>query len=151
MLSGVPTCGKSTFVNKLLRHDEWMDAVVLSTDTFIDNYALERNLTYNDVFDSVITKANDQLRIDLDYAVTNNLSIIWDQTNLTKKTRRKKSRMIPDDYYKYLVYFTISLEDALQRNKQRPGKVIPEQTLIRMHSQFENPTEDEPFDIITPK
>ena len=35
MLCGVPTSGKSTYVDKLLAMDYWENSVVLSTDYFI--------------------------------------------------------------------------------------------------------------------
>jgi hypothetical protein len=39
MLCGIPTCGKSTYIGKLKKLDYWSDAVVLSTDNYIEKIA----------------------------------------------------------------------------------------------------------------
>ena len=54
MLCGIPTSGKSTYVQKLKTLDDWKDAVVLSTDNYIEEYAKGVGQTYNEVFDDVI-------------------------------------------------------------------------------------------------
>jgi predicted kinase len=81
-------------------------------------------------------------------AIEDGKSIIWDQTNLTKKQRREKLKHIPDTYKKTAVYFVVSLETALKRNTQRPGKVIPPEVLERMVKEYELPTNEEGFDTI---
>jgi tRNA uridine 5-carbamoylmethylation protein Kti12 len=42
----------------------------------------------------------------------------------------------------------VSLETALKRNTQRPGKVIPPEVLERMIKEYELPTNEEGFDTI---
>jgi predicted kinase len=81
-------------------------------------------------------------------AIEDGKSIIWDQTNLTKKQRREKLKHIPAHYKKTAVYFIVDLETALKRNTQRPGKVIPPEILERMIKEYELPTNEEGFDII---
>ncbi len=90
MLSGIPTSGKSTYVSRLLEKPEFNNAVVLSTDNYIQKIADQENLTYDEVFDKTIKDANKQLNLDLSEAIKNNRSIIHDQTNLTIKSRAKK-------------------------------------------------------------
>ena len=53
------------------------------------------------------------------------------------KQRREKLKHIPDTYKKTAVYFVVSLETALKRNTQRPGKVIPPEILERMIKEYE--------------
>ena len=69
-------------------------------------------------------------------------------TNLSIKTRRKKLSKLSSYYSRGIVYFQITLEEALERNKHRDGKFIPESILKRMHHQFEVPTKEEGFDYI---
>jgi predicted kinase len=117
MLSGIPTSGKSTYVSFLLQKPEFYNAVVLSTDNYIEKVAKENNLSYNEVFENEIKSAIKQLNVDLSEALKNNRSIIHDQTNLTQKSRAKKIKKIPDHYKKICAYSVIDLEEAQKRNK----------------------------------
>ena len=82
----------------------------------------------------------------LEFAIKNSMSIVWDQTNLTPKCRKKKLNKIPSHYTKIAVYNQITLEEAMIRNQKRPGKVIPPNVLRDMHKVFVPPTEEEGFD-----
>lgn len=148
MLSGIPTSGKSTYVKRLLKIPYWSNAVVLSTDDYIEKEAQRLNLTYNEVFDDIISDATRELELQFNMAKDKGKNIIWDQTNLSVKTRKKKLAKIPSYYSQGIVYFQITLEEALERNKHREGKFIPESILKRMYHQFEVPTKEEGFDYI---
>lgn len=148
MLVGVPCSGKSTFVKTLLSQSHWSNAVVLSTDNYIEAQAKRIGQTYNEVFDDVIEDATRELELQLIMAKDKGRNIVWDQTNLTKKTRRNKLSKIPSFYKRGAVYFEISLEEALERNQHREGKLIPESILRRMWQQFEIPTLKEDFDYV---
>lgn len=148
MLCGIPTSGKSTYVEKLKRLDYWKNAVVLSTDNYIEEYAKRVGQTYNEVFDDVIPDATRELELQLSMAKDKGKDIIWDQTNLSRKSRKNKLRKIPSYYARGVVYFELSLEEALERNKHREGKFIPESILKRMWHQFEIPTHNEDFDYV---
>jgi predicted kinase len=148
MLCGIPTSGKSTYVDKLLAMDYWKNSVVLSTDYFIEFYAKKQDKTYNEVFDEYIKEATQMMEMNINYAIDNGKDIIWDQTNLTAGTRRKKLRRLPAQYHRGVVYFEVSLEEALKRNNHREGKFIPESILKRMWHQFEIPTTREGFEYV---
>ncbi len=148
MLCGIPTSGKSTYVKKLKNMKYWENAVVLSTDDYIEEYAKRVGQTYNEVFDDVIPDATRELELQLIMAKDKGKNIIWDQTNLSKKTRKNKLRKIPSFYARGVVYFEVSLEEALERNKHREGKFIPESILKRMWHQLEIPTREEDFDYV---
>jgi tRNA uridine 5-carbamoylmethylation protein Kti12 len=148
MLAGIPTSGKSSFIKRLLEDHQWKDVVVLSTDNYIERIAKELNTTYNEIFSDVISESTRQLDISLNMAKEKGKDLIWDQTNLTTKTRKKKLSRIPSSYKRTCIYFKISLEEALIRNKHRKGKFIPENTLNKMYEQFEIPTIAEGFDFI---
>ncbi len=148
MLCGIPTSGKSTYVEKLKTLDYWKDAVVLSTDNYIEKYAERVGQTYNEVFDDVIPDATRELELNFIMAKDKGKDIIWDQTNLSIKTRKRKLSKLPSMYRRCAVYFEVSYEDAIQRNKTREGKFIPESILHRMWHQFEIPTLEEGFDYV---
>lgn len=148
MLCGLPTSGKSTYVNKLKKLDYWKDAVILSTDNYIEKQAQRLGLTYNLVFDDCISEATRQLELSFIEAKDKGKNIIYDQTNLSRKTRRKKLSKLPSYYVRGAVYFDVSLEEALERNKHREGKFIPESVLKSMHEQFVIPTIEEDFDYV---
>lgn len=148
ILCGIPTSGKSTYVEKLKKLSYWKDAVILSTDNYIEQYAKSVGKTYNEVFDDVISDASRELEMELNWSKSKGRNIIWDQTNLSVKTRRKKLSKLPSIYKRGAVYFEISLEEALERNKHREGKFIPESILKRMYHQFEKPTISEGFDYV---
>lgn len=148
MLCGIPTSGKSTYVKKLKNMKYWENAVVLSTDDYIEEYAKRVGQTYNEVFDDVIPDATRELELQFNMAKDKGKDIIWDQTNLSVKTRRNKLSKLPSYYRRGAVYFEVSLEEALERNKHREGKFIPESILKRMWHQFEIPTHNEDFDYV---
>jgi predicted kinase len=148
MLCGIPTCGKSTYVNKLKKLDYWKDAVVLSTDNYIEKIAQEHNTTYNEIFEDCISEATRQLELAFIESKDKGKNIIWDQTNLSVKARKKKLSKLPSFYPRGVIYFPISLEEALERNENREGKYIPKSVLKRMWHQFEIPTLEEDFDYV---
>lgn len=148
MLVGIPTSGKSTYVEKLKKLDYWKDAIVLSTDNYIESQAKRLEKTYNEVFQDCIDEATRQLEIAFIEAKDKGKNIIFDQTNLTVKSRRKKLSKLPSYYARGVIYFPISLEEALKRNENREGKYIPKSVLKRMYHTLEVPTLSEEFDYI---
>lgn len=142
MLIGVPGSGKSTWI-KNNKHD----AVVISTDDYVERAAEKQGKTYSEVFKDVIGFATDQMEKDIIQAVRNERDIIWDQTNLTAKSRKAKLAKIPDDYHKVAVFFPVP-KDLRDRLASRPGKTIPEPVVLSMINQLQPPTKEEGFDEI---
>ena len=149
MLCGIPCSGKSTYVNKLLTYEYWKDAIILSTDNYIEEQAKRLGMTYNEVFQDCIDEATRQLEMSFVRAKEEGKRIIWDQTNLSIKTRKKKLTKVPSIYKRTVVWFQVDLEEALKRNETREGKFIPESILKRMYHQFEVPTLEEGFDFVS--
>lgn len=150
MLCGIPCSGKSTWilVGQTEGPDFPDDFTLLSTDSYIEKVAERCNSTYNEMFEECIGEANRQLELDLIEAKDKGKHIIWDQTNLTRKTRKKKLSKIPSHYRRIAMWFEVDLDEALRRNKTRPGKVIPQRVMMQMHSQFTPPTVEEGFDYV---
>jgi predicted kinase len=149
MMCGIPCSGKSTYIRRGVENSDMLDEyVILSTDDYIEEYAKANNKTYNEVFDDVIGEATTKMHKDLELAIQRGKSIIWDQTNVSKKSRKQKLKKIPGEYTKTAVVLPITLEEAIIRNSQRANKFIPRSVITRMYNQFEIPTEDEGFDVI---
>jgi predicted kinase len=149
MMCGIPCAGKSTYIRRGTENSDFFDEyVILSTDDYIEEYAKSVDKSYNEVFDDVIHEASAKMFEQLEYAIQHEKSILWDQTNLTRKSRKQKLKRIPDTYTKTIVVLPIELEDAIIRNSQRANKFIPRSVITRMYHQFEMPTEDEGFDAI---
>lgn len=144
MLCGVPTSGKSTYSKSY----KYRDYVRISSDDILDEIAKQEGRTYNQVFKKNIKLAIGAMNRMLQKAIKDERNILWDQTNLTAKQRREKLRLIPPTYRKVAVWFFIPLKDALVRNTQREGKIIPPDVLMRMSEEFEIPTLKEGFDEI---
>jgi predicted kinase len=149
MMCGIPCAGKSSYIRRGIDNTDVFDEyVIISTDDYIEVYAKANNKTYNEVFDDVIGEATTRMYKDLELAIQLGKSIIWDQTNVSRKSRMKKLKKIPDTYTKTAVVLPITLEEAVIRNSQRANKFIPRSVITRMYHQFEMPTEDEGFDVI---
>lgn len=146
ILTGVPASGKSTFVSQY--KESHPDTVICSTDNYIEEYATEQNKTYSEVFAEYIPIAVSKMMDDIHYAKRNNLDVIFDQTNLTVKSRKKKLKLFPN-YIKVAVVFPIPDENELYRRlKNRPGKNIPENVMQSMIRNYSMPSKEEGFEFI---
>ena len=148
MLVGIPCSGKSTYAEKLKTIPYWSNAVVLSTDAYIEKVAQEHNTTYREIFEDCIDEATRQLELAFIEAKDKGRNLIWDQTNLSRKARKKKLSKLPSLYARGVIYFDVTLEEALRRNENREGKYIPKSVLKRMYHQLEVPTLEEGWDYV---
>jgi predicted kinase len=145
MMVGVPGSGKSTWIAN--QNFDWTKTMVVSTDAIIDQRAAEQGKTYSEVFQKEIKSATTKMNLNLKNAIANNMDIVWDQTNLTAKSRASKLSQIPDNYNKVAVFFSTPPDIELKRRlDSRPGKTIPANIVLGMKSQLEKPTTSEGFD-----
>jgi predicted kinase len=144
MLIGVPASGKSTWRKANAGHAE-----IISTDDIIEHRAASQGLTYNDVFKDSIKEATELVNRHAYKAFRMNKDVIWDQTNLTAKSRKPKLAYVPDNWEKIAVVF-LTPEDAEWRRRlaSRPGKSIPQHILMGMASTMQFPDPEEGFDKI---
>jgi predicted kinase len=146
MLIGVPASGKSTW-----RKANADNAEIISTDDIIDHRAKTIGVTYNDVFKDTIKEATELANRHALKAFAIGKDVIWDQTNLTAKSRKPKLALVPEHYEKIAVCFRTPDDDEWQRRLDgRPGKSIPQHILRGMRDSMKFPTEDgdEGFDTI---
>jgi predicted kinase len=147
ILVGIPGSGKSTWIENQ-SFDKTQTAIV-STDIHVERYASELGKTYSEVFKDFMPTAVNLMVDDVLDAVENNLDIVWDQTSTTVLTRAKKFRMLPKHYEMIAVVFPTPDDLELSRRlNNRPGKIIPQEVIDSMKSQFEEPSEQEGFDKI---
>jgi predicted kinase len=143
MLIGVPAAGKSTW---RVQH---AGITVISSDDILDQTAAARGSTYNEVFKENIKFATQLAEERARAAFAAVEDVIWDQTNLTKKSRKSKLALVPENYTKIAVFFpTPEWDEHKQRLDSRPGKSIPWNVLNGMIRSLEEPTYDEGFDEI---
>lgn len=143
-LIGVPGSGKSTWI----KNQEWAESMpIVSTDKFVEDYAIEQEKTYSDVFDEYMPIA---VRLMTNHALTcqaNYLDFVWDQTSTTVASRKRKFNTLLDSQYEHIaiVFKTPDEEELKRRLASRPGKVIPWTVIQGMIDNFEMPTEEEGF------
>jgi len=155
---GIPNSGKSTFSNSLtcaafedlrISLDDNANCLkILSTDMLIEEIATLCNVTYNEAFQDLVKFSEKMMYKKLAKCIVQKDTIVWDQTNVSKKIRKTKLSYIPSDYRRVALYFPIDMNKALHRNVKRFEKVLPEKILIDMNKKLEAPTYDEGFDDI---
>lgn len=142
MLIGVPASGKSTWAKS-----NRGNAIVASSDEYIEQQAKKLGSTYSDVFDDYIKLANNYAISRAKQAFSDKQDLIWDQTNLTKNGRRNKLKIVPNNYKKVAIFFPTPHEDVLRKRlASRSGKNIPDYVMSSMIKTLEKPTKDEGFD-----
>lgn len=145
MLVGVPGSGKSTWVNRQIEQKD--KYYIASTDRLLEIYASMRGATYDDVFKENIGYAEKAMLTHVKDAIMYNYDIIWDQTNISRKSRAKKLAMIPDTYEKIAVFFPTPETGELDRRlATRTGKTIPPYVIDGMVEMLEQPMVAEGFD-----
>ena len=141
-LIGVPGAGKSTWITK----QEWAkDCVVVSTDEFVEAYAKQQGKTYNEVFDAYMSLAVQLMADKVVKARQAGKDIIWDQTSMSEKSRKRKFNMLRDYEHIAVVFKTPEPDELKRRLDSRPGKNIPDHVMKSMMDNFDMPTTDEGF------
>ncbi len=145
MMIGVPGSGKSTWI----KQHNTAGTIVASSDAYLDSIATNSNRTYSEVFAINIKDANNHAKHIAQRAFELNLDLIWDQTNINRKSRKPKLDMVPDHYEKIAVVFaTPDSAELKKRLDSRPGKHIPNNIVMAMASSLEQPSAAEGFDKI---
>ena len=143
ILVGLPASGKTHYIQHVLLA-QYPDAVVLSTDAYIERFAKKLHATYSEIFDRCMPAAIRLMMRAHRRAYAKKQNIIWDQTSLTVNSRRKKTNALRG--YD-LIAVVLDTADTLieQRITQRPGKTIPAQVLRQMRASYVKPTFSEGY------
>ena len=144
-LIGAPGSGKSTYSVPFLR----MGYTLISSDYFIEQIAKREGKTYTDVFKDATKDANAHIDAAADIAIASQEFIVWDQTNMSAKTRKPKvDKLFKAGYNVIAVAFEIArdeLDRRLTHREHETGKHIPGFVIASMLSNYERPTTDEGF------
>lgn len=152
MLMGLPGSGKSTGRKDAMFNIEFMengrDTVILSTDDYVENLAEETGRTYQEAFVEGTKESHKVMHEKREDAIKNRKNVIWDQTNLTVKTRAKKINQFPKEYYKVIIWYNTDITKILATNEARhaTGRSLPNSVLKDMIENLEAPTKNENFD-----
>ena len=149
MLIGAPASGKSTW-RDMKQMDE-PSIRILSSDDLIEFFAEQNSITYDEAFGIYAKDAMKTLNTEATtIAEANDASVIWDQTNMSIKSRKFKLEKFKD-FHKVAVVFEQSLDVLVQRCWEREkeiGKHIPIFVIKNMLKSFEKPTLDEFDEVI---
>jgi len=156
MMIGPAGSGKSTWTKKYLETTD-KEYVVLGTDAIFVEWGEAEGLNYSEAFNHFKYKdVEKEFERRLVLAFENKQNVIWDQTNLTVKTRAAKLAKVPTGYRKRAVVFDLPKETVLSRIKNpdriAEGKHIPNVVIYGMFKQFEMPDKfefDEIIEVIT--
>jgi predicted kinase len=141
-LVGVPGSGKSTWLDK----QDWKkNCVYVSTDYYVEKFAKRMNKTYSEVFNDVMPRAIRLMMRRVRLAQSKQLDIVWDQTNTTVSSRKRKFIALPEYDHIAIVFKTPDIKELDRRIRNRPGKTIPKAVMWDMIVQLSDPTEDEGF------
>lgn len=146
ILIGVPGSGKSTWVDNA---KFTADTAHISSDYFIEEYADLHSTTYTLVFKDYAATANKLMFDEALEVIRQGIDIVWDQTNTTVSTRKRKLAMLKD-YHKIAVVFKTPDAKVLKERLESRShwKEIPNDVIESMIEKFQEPTKSEGFDDI---
>ena len=142
----MPASGKTTWY----RNQDWLgqdkkDHKYVSTDQHVEGYAQDQGKTYSEVFEEYMPTAVKQMMVNVNFAASLGMDIVWDQTSTTVNSRRKKFVELPNYEHIAVVFRTPDEPEHARRLTSRPGKHIPGEIVQDMIDRFEMPTEEEGF------
>ena len=148
VMVGLPYSGKSTYIKKdrILRK-----LPILDTDSYIENFAKEKNKSYSDVFAKTIGRATDRMNSLANAHYKFGQSFILDQTNLSVEKRAKIIKKAKENGFKVVALAFTPYTDESELKKRinmRDEKKIPLKVLQSMASKYVMPTEAEGFDMV---
>lgn len=123
---------------------------VVSSDDVIEMLAEYANTTYSDIFQDAIKVAEKCMYKRLDALAADGATIVVDRTNLNNNKRSELIARVkninPSYRFVGIIFQTPDDEDWDYRLNQRPGKIIPSDTLIAMKRHMTQPAISEGFD-----
>lgn len=149
MLVGVPGSGKTTFRERNFELDH---AVHVCSDSYIERIATMFGTTYNAIFRDAIKLAQNHCTREALRAIEKRLPVVWDQTNITVKSRKEKLELFPATYKKVAWVIPFPGWEELDRRLADPYRVrektVPRSVIENMVKSYVRPTLFEGFDEI---
>lgn len=148
VLVGIPASGKSTYRQKAA-DDLDTPTTFISSDDYLERRAEAEKITYSEAFKLYADEAQKHTNSISQWAFQQGHNVIWDQTNLSSKKRRKIINMAPSFYKKTAVVFKTPFDVAVERNSLRPeGRRISDKIMLMMRDAFQPIEADEGFDFV---
>lgn len=158
VMMGIPGSGKTKIRNRLTQKQISFGQpfLVYSTDDYIEKEAEKSNLSYSEIFSTLIkeAKVEQEDKICENHQLVDPDPIIWDQTNVTIKKRKSvlKDLLCFEDVdiktHNTLIFVDTPYSTCVSRNNTREGKSIADNIISKMFSQMQRPTYDEGWDLI---
>ena len=146
ILIGLSGSGKTVWTENFLKtHDNY---VVVSSDDIIQKKADSLGKTYSEIFDTSIEAAEQEFKNNLRNSIEKRENIIVDRTNITKKARRRVLSIVPKEYEKIAVTFSVNdaeLKTRLLQREFKTGKHIPDFVISDMRTRYQEPDSSEGF------
>ena len=150
ILVGLPASGKSTWRSRFLESvDDPSDWITISSDDIIEEECAKAGCTYREGFERFTGYAQGEMKRRARQAANKGMNVIWDQTNMTVKSRKGKLKTFGDAYTAEAVVFSVPDTVLNERLNSRPGKEIPKHVLDGMARSYVAPTKAEGFSKIS--
>lgn len=155
ILVGLPATGKSYLVDKI--KGDLTSCWIYSTDMYIEAMAEDSGLTYDEVFESNIQDATRFNNEKVEFAAQMGIDVIWDQTNLGLRKRKKILDFFKGYGYRVECHgirppdpekLGFQLEWR-RRLDSREGKTIPLHVMSNMLQSYHEPSDEEGFDKVS--
>jgi predicted kinase len=157
LLCGLPGSGKSTYVANFMANTD-APVLVLSSDALLEEMAAEHGLTYQEAYAQWAPKAQAEVLSMAEFAISEGVDVVWDQTNLTQAQRAERAApFFAADYEVIAVAFEAPqavLKARIAERAAAQGKTIPSSALETMGQTYRRPDENEGFDhivLVTPQ
>ena len=144
IMVGPPGCGKSTYVESLVN----AGYAYISADFYIEQIAQAQGKTYGEVFKAAMKEAEKKMFLRVRQAVNNQENIVWDQTNMSVKSRAGKLAKLGNQYDLKAIAFELSrdeLDRRLAKRVSEGGKSIPKFVIDSMMANYQRPSASEGF------
>lgn len=152
-LVGLPCSGKSTFVDSFLtpwlaKQETYAD--ILSSDDIISHVAAVSKTTFSSVYSNLVNDATNIIDSRLSLSSYMKLNIVYDQFNLTRKTRKQKLELLnyKTDYFKIAITFNENHDVISKRNENRTGRAVKSSLIKDLSNRFSPVIAEEGFDLI---
>lgn len=152
VMAGMPGSGKTYYSDLIIKAFDnkfpYDQGAYHSSDFIMEVWASYEGITYDEVYARDSKAAFKLFDKDTDnyYDIPETL-LVWDQTNLTKKKRKKIISRFRNKYDKIFCVMVHS-DKAKKRRDARIGKTIPSHVLKSMEASIDIPSPDEGFDDI---
>jgi predicted kinase len=157
LLCGLPGSGKSTYAANFMANTE-EPVLLLSSDALLEDMAAEHGVTYQEAYVQWATKAQAEVLSMAEFAISEGIDVVWDQTNLTQAQRAERAApFFAADYEVIAVAFEAPqsvLKERIAARASAMGKTIPSSVLETMGKTYQRPDENEGFDhivVVTPQ